>query len=168
VRKVILREGVRFMSKRVDTASRLIRAPAKVVYQAFATADAMTTWLPPQGMSGTMLEFTFREDGVYRMRLTYNAPQPTSGKTSEDTDDVAVRFVKLVPHKRIDQAVIFTSDDPAFSGEMHMSWILEPVQNGTLVTVRCEDVPTGIRPEDHQAGLASTLSNLAAFVERSE
>jgi len=33
------------------------------------------------------------------------------------------------------------------------------------VTVRCEDVPAGIRPEDHQAGLASTLNNLAEFVE---
>jgi hypothetical protein len=34
---------------------------------------------------------------------------------------------------------------------------------GTLVTVRCEDVPAGIRPEEHQAGLMSTLDNLAAF-----
>lgn len=33
------------------------------------------------------------------------------------------------------------------------------------MTVRCEDVPAGIRAEDHAAGLQSTLDNLAAFVE---
>jgi hypothetical protein len=116
-------------------------------------------------MTGTMLEFAFHEGGIYRMRLIYATPQPTAGKTSEDTDEVTVRFARLVPHQRIDQIVSFNSDDPSFSGEMRMSWILEPVQNGTLVTVRCEDVPSGIRPEDHQAGLASTLSNLATFTE---
>jgi hypothetical protein len=34
------------------------------------------------------------------------------------------------------------------------------------VTVRCENVPAGIQADDHQAGLKSTLSNLAAFAER--
>lgn len=154
------------MSKRVDTASRLIRASASTIYQAFATADAMKAWLPPRGMTATMLAFTFREGGMYRMRLTYNEPQHTPGKTSEDADEVEVRFVKLVPHERIEQAVTFESDDAAFSGEMRIAWILEPAQNGTIVTVRCEDVPVGIGAEDHQAGLKSTLSNLAAFVER--
>jgi uncharacterized protein YndB with AHSA1/START domain len=154
------------MSKRVDTASRLIRASPSTIYEAFATADAMTSWLPPQGMTGTMLAFAFGEGGSYRLRLTYNEPQHTPGKTSEDADEVEVRFVKLVPNERIEQAVTFESDDPAFSGEMRIAWILESVQNGTLVTVRCEDVPLGICAEDHQAGLQSTLSNLAAFAER--
>jgi uncharacterized protein YndB with AHSA1/START domain len=117
-------------------------------------------------MIGTMLEFEFREGGVYRMRLTYNAPQHAPGKTSKDADEVEVRFVKLVPHERIEQAVTFERDDPAFAGEMRITWALESGQDGTLVTVRCEDVPAGIRPEDHRAGLTSTLNNLAAFVER--
>lgn len=154
------------MSKRVDTASRLIRASTSTVYQAFATADAMKAWLPPRGMTATMLAFTFREGGVYRMRLTYNQPQRTSGKTSKDADEVHVRFIKLVPHERIEQAVSFESDDAAFSGKMRIAWVLEPAHNGTIVTVRCEDVPVGIGAEDHQAGLKSTLTNLAAFVER--
>jgi uncharacterized protein YndB with AHSA1/START domain len=153
------------MQKRIDTASILIQAPAAKIYRAFATADAMKAWLPPQGMTGTMIAFSFYEGGAYRMRLTYDDPQTTAGKTAEDADEVEVRFVKLVPFERIEQAVNFESDDPAFSGEMRMAWILEPVQNGTLVTVRCEDVPPGIGVEDHLAGLKSTLGNLAAFVE---
>lgn len=154
------------MSTRVDTVSRLIRASAATVYGAFATARAMESWLPPEGMTGTMLAFAFCEGGAYRMRLRYNASQHPSGKTTDDTDEVEVRFVKLVPDERIEQAVNFESDDPAFAGEMRITWALEAGPDGTLVTVRCEDVPAGIRPEDHQAGLTSTLSGLAAFAER--
>ena len=142
------------MSKRVDTASRVIHASSSTIYQSFETAHAMESWLPPQGMAGTMLEFAFREGGAYRLRLTYTEAQHT------------VRFVKLLPHQRIEQAVTFKSDDPAFAGEMRITWTLEPGQGATLVTVRCEDVPAGIRPEDHQAGLTSTLNNLASFVEK--
>ena len=154
------------MSTRVDTASKLIRASASTIYRAFATPDAMERWLPPQGMTGSVLAFSFREGGAYRMRLTYDEAQHTPGKTSEDADEVEVRLVRLVPNECIEQAVKFDSEDPAFSGEMRITWILESAQNGTLVTVRCEDVPAGIRPEDHQAGLRSTLDNLAAFAER--
>ena len=89
-----------------------------------------------------------------------------AGKTSEQGDEVNVRFVKIVPNERIEQAVTFASDDPAFSGEMRIQWILQPMDNGTLVTVRCEDVPVGILAEDHEAGLKSTLNNLAAYAER--
>ena len=154
------------MSNRVHTESRLMCASAANIYRAFATADAMTTWLPPQGMTATMLEFAFREGGGYRMRLTYHQPQHTPGKTSEQADEVDVRFLKLVPNERIEQAVTFATDDPAFAGEMRMQWILQRVENGTLVTVRCEDVPPGISADDHEAGLKSTLSNLAAYAER--
>jgi hypothetical protein len=34
------------------------------------------------------------------------------------------------------------------------------------VRVRCENVPAGIRPQDHAAGIASSLENLAAYAER--
>jgi len=155
------------MATRVDTASRLIRASPSAIYRAFATADAMEKWLPPPNMSARVLTLSFREGGAYRMRLTYNASQHAPGKTSEDSDEVQVRFVKLVPNERIEQAVTFDSQDPAFSGEMRITWVLEPARDGTLVTVRCDDVPSGIRAEDHQAGLTSTLDNLAAFVEES-
>lgn len=48
---------------------------------------------------------------------------------------------------------------------MNMTWKLTPVPGGTEVTIICEEVPDGIRPEDHDADLRSTLENLAAFTE---
>ena len=155
------------MSERVDTSSRLIHAPASAIYRAFATSGALEAWLPPEGMTGNMVALDFREGGSYRMRLTYADPRHAPGKTSEDADEVEVRFVGLVPGARIEQAVTFDSDDADFSGEMRIVWTFDHAPDGTLVTVRCEHVPRGIRAEDHRAGLASTLAHLAAFVEGS-
>jgi uncharacterized protein YndB with AHSA1/START domain len=100
------------------------------------------------------------------MSLTYlEQDHSAPGKTSEHTDVVAGRFVELVPDQRIVQVVEFDSEDPAFSGAMSMTWTLTAVPGGTEVGIRCENVPEGIRKEDHDAGLRSTLSNLAAFTE---
>lgn len=152
------------MTKRVDEASRVMRAAPEKVYQAFASAKALEAWLPPEGMTGRMKVFDFREGGSYSLRLSYGAPN-AAAKSAEDADDVSVRFVRLVPGERIEQAVVFKSDKPEFAGVMRMTWLFEPDAGGTRVTVRCEDVPPGIGAEDHAAGLASSLANLARFVE---
>jgi uncharacterized protein YndB with AHSA1/START domain len=153
------------MAKRVDRAKRMINAAPSRVYEAFATPGAMETWLPPEGMTATMLAFDFREGGMYRMQLSYDDREHTSGKTSEHSDEVEVRFDKLVRDQLIKQSVRFNSESPAFSGEMRITWTLDKVGRGTNVTVCCEDVPDGIRPEDHEAGLMSSLRKLARFSE---
>ncbi|MEN9937518.1 MAG: hypothetical protein RLZZ387_4097 [Chloroflexota bacterium] len=152
------------MAERIDSASKLIAALPAVIYQTFASPEALETWLPPEGMTGTMLAFRFCEGGMYRMRLTCNRSQHSPGKTSEDADEVTVAFLKIVPNERIEQAVLFVSDDPAFAGEMRMTWTFEPTDNGTRVMVRCTNVLTGIEPADHRAGLNATLDNLAAYI----
>jgi uncharacterized protein YndB with AHSA1/START domain len=153
------------MTTRIDSASRLISASPEVVYRAFAEPGAMERWIPPKDMTGRMLRFDFREGGFYRMRLTYSEPHLAGGKTSEDHDEVEVRLTKLEEGRSIEQEVTFESDDPAFSGTMRMIWTFQSEGNGTFVTVRAENVPEGIRPEDHEAGLASSLANLADFTE---
>jgi uncharacterized protein YndB with AHSA1/START domain len=125
----------------------------------------MERWLPPGNMVGKMLHFDFREGGSYRMRLTYKEPRHGQGKTSDDSDEVEVRLTKLEDEQRIEEEVTFQSEDPAFSGTMQLMWTFQPEDAGTLVTVRAENVPVGIRPEDHEAGLNSSLGNLAAFAE---
>ena len=37
---------------------------------------------------------------------------------------------------------------------------------GTRVDIRADDVPAGISAEDHAAGLASSLANLATYLEQ--
>jgi len=115
-----------------------------------------------------MLHFDFRQGGSYRMRLTYAEPQQGRGKTSQDYDEVEARLTKLEEGRKIEQEIDFASEDPLFAGVMRMIWTFQPESEGTLVTIRAENVPEGIRPEDHDAGLNSSLENLARFVEDEE
>lgn len=151
---------------RTDTASRVIPAPADEVYAALVDREALAAWLPPDGMTGRFDGFDARPGGSYRLVLTYADAASATGKTTADADVVEARFVELVPGVRVVQAVDFVSDDPAFSGTMTMTWALGPVAGGTLVEIRAEDVPAGISAEDHAAGLASSLANLAAHLAR--
>ena len=80
---------------------------------------------------------------------------------------VEVRFVDVVPNVKVVQAVDFVSDDPAYAGTMIMTWaVAAAADGGTRVEIRADDVPDGISAEDHAVGLASSLANLAAHVER--
>ncbi|WP_274426863.1 SRPBCC family protein [Chelativorans sp. YIM 93263] len=153
-------------TKRTDRASLLIKASPRATYRAFVSPDALVEWLPPTGMKGEIFAFEPRAGGAFRIALIYEAPDPSrAGKTSDDTDIVEGRFVELVENERIVQAITFEADDPAFAGEMTMTWSLIAVPGGTEVTITAKNVPTGISKEDHDAGLNSTLANLAAFVE---
>ena len=147
---------------RVDTASLIVAAPPETIYQAFVDRDALLAWLPPEGMTGEILDFEPRPGGAFRMALHYS--EPGRGKSTEDTDVVHSEFAELVPGKRVVQLVRFKSDDPAFAGTMRMVWDLEPAPGGTRVIFLAEDVPEGISKQDHDAGLKSSLENLAAYV----
>jgi uncharacterized protein YndB with AHSA1/START domain len=152
--------------KRTDTESRVVDASPQMIYRAFLDPEAWVSWLPPKGMSGRIETFEPREGGKYRMTLTYrNADHPAPGKTSENADTVEGKFLEFVPNERVVQEVEFESGDPAFAGAMKMTWSLTALDVGTEVRIICENVPEGISKEDHDAGLKSTLENLAAYVE---
>ena len=123
-------------------------------------------WLPPGGMTGRFERFDARPGGTYRMVLTYSDASGAPGKARVDSDIVEARFVDIVPGERVVQAVDFVSDDPAYAGTITMIWEVTAVDAGTRVDIVAEDVPDGISTEDHAAGLASSLRNLAAYVEQ--
>jgi uncharacterized protein YndB with AHSA1/START domain len=149
---------------RTDRASRVIAAPMERVYAALVDPEALTVWLPPDGMRGTFERFDARPGGSYRLVLTYADASGAPGKATADSDIVEARFVELVPGARVVQAVDFVSDDPAYAGTMTMTWAVSAVDGGTRVDFTADDVPDGISAEDHAAGLASSLTNLAAYL----
>jgi len=150
---------------RTDAGSRVIAAPPERVFAAFVDQDALTEWLPPDGMHGRFERFDVRPGGSYRLVLTYDDPSTVQGKATADSDIVEVRYVDIVPGVRVVQAVDFVSDDPANAGTMTMTWEITPVGAGTRVDIRADDVPDGISAEDHAAGLSSSLAKLAAYLE---
>ena len=108
--------------------------------------------------------FDAREGGIFRMALIYDDPTQR-GKSSEHADVVEGRFLVLETDTRVVERVTFCSDDPVFAGEMTITTSLDPVAGGTEVSIVCEEVPSGISAADHEAGMASTLENLARFTE---
>ena len=151
---------------RTDAASRVIAATPERVYAALVDPEALAAWLPPDGMSGRIERFDLRPGGSYRMVLTYADVFASKGKASADSDIVEARFIDIVPGVRVVQAVEFVSDDPAYAGTMTMTWQVTAADGGARVDITADDVPDGINAEDHSAGLASSLRNLADFLER--
>ena len=143
----------------------MVDAPPERAYAALVDPDALVRWLPPGGMTGRFERFDCRTGGSYRMVLTYVDPSTGSGKATDDSDVVDARFVDIVPGRRVVQAVDFVSDDPAFAGTMTMTWEVTASGAGSRVEFRAENVPAGISAEEHAAGLASSLANLATFLE---
>jgi uncharacterized protein YndB with AHSA1/START domain len=151
---------------RTDAASRVIAASPAQVYAALVDREALTAWLPPDGMTARFERFEPRPGGSYRLVLTYANASGAPGKATAESDVVEARYVDIVPDVRVVQAVDFVSDDPAFAGTMTMTWKVTAVEGGTRVDVIADDVPDGISAEDHATGLASSLTNLAEYVER--
>jgi uncharacterized protein YndB with AHSA1/START domain len=149
--------------RRTDRASRDVSAPPATIFDAFANATKLIEWLPPNTMKGRALEYDFRVGGQYRIELRYTEGE--RGKTTEHADVSSGRFIAIEPNQRIVQTVVFDSKDPAFAGEMRMTWTFEPSKKGTKVTVTAENVPRGITEADHAEGLRASLENLARFVK---
>ncbi len=150
---------------RTDTAARVINAPLEKIFSAFVDPKALTIWLPPDGMTARFEQFDPRPGGSYRLVLTYPEASTSAGKTTSDTDIVEARFIDIVPNVRVTQEVDFVSEDPSFAGTMTMSWNVVASDGGTRVEIIAEGVPDGISAQDHAIGLASSLANLATFVE---
>ena len=97
--------------------------------------------------------------------LTYDDPTAPPGKATAESDIVESQFVEITAGERVVQTVVFESDDPDFAGTMTMTWEVEEVSDGALIRITADDVPDGISADDHAQGLASSLTNLASYLE---
>ncbi|HEX3366546.1 SRPBCC domain-containing protein [Phenylobacterium sp.] len=145
-----------------DGVSQLVAAPPEAVWAAFMDPAVLVEWLPPAQMTGVIDDFDLRVGGGYRMSLFYPPDEREfRGKTTEREDRLTARFVALSPPGRMVQAITFESPDPAFHGEMTMTWTFEPAPGGTRVTVVTENLPPGVRAEDNDEGARLSLEQLA-------
>lgn len=147
--------------------SRVIQASREAVYHAFTDPGALEVWQAPGDMTAKVHHFDLRVGGGYQMSLFYpDGDDKTPGKTSGKEDKFTARFVELVPHQKIVEAVNFETANPDFLGEMIMEAILHPNPAGTEVTISFKNIPKGIKPADNEAGTISSLKKLAEYVER--
>jgi len=149
---------------RTDFASRVIPAPISEVYSALVDPEALSVWVPPGDMTGTIERFDPRPGGSYRMVLKYPDHLPSQGKTTLDTDVVEAHFAELVPNERVVYSVDFVSDDPDYDRAMTMSWEVAETVGGTLVEITADNVPDAVSEQDHAEGLKSSLQKLFDYV----
>jgi uncharacterized protein YndB with AHSA1/START domain len=146
--------------------TRRVGARPEQVYAAFMDPAALVAWLPPGDMTGEIHAFDARVGGGYRMSLFYPPDERVMrGKTSDREDRVNVRFVELVPARRIVEAVTFETDDPSLRGEMTIVVTFDAVPGGTDVTFLFTNLPPGVRAEDNEAGTRLSLEQLARRFE---
>ena len=143
---------------------RHLNAPRSRVYRALLDAGSIERWKAPTGMRVHVHHFDGREGGTFRISLTYDQASGV-GKTSERTDTYRGRFVELVPNVRVVEVDEFETDDPAFGGEMTITFTLTEVDGGTVLDAVHEGVPPGVSASDNEAGWRSALRRLAALVE---
>jgi uncharacterized protein YndB with AHSA1/START domain len=141
-----------------------VQAPRADVYRALLDAQAVATWMMPQGMTSQVHVFEPREGGLFRISLTYDTPTGT-GKTTVHTDTYHGHFVKLVPNEQVVEVLEFETEDPALRGEMTITFTLTDVDGGTDVLGVHENLPPGVSPADNETGWRMALEKLARLVE---
>lgn len=144
--------------------SRHINAPRAKVYQALIDAQAVASWMVPDGMTSYVHTFEAHEGGAFRISLTYDVSSGT-GKTTAHTDTYHGHFVKLVPNEQVVQALEFETDDPQMRGEMTSTFTLTDADGGTNVLGVHANVPPGVAPADNELGWRMALDKLATLVE---
>ena len=152
--------------------SRFIKASPEALYAAFMDPAVLMIWLPPAEMTARSTPST-RAWAAAIASLFYPPSDSTTGeavprgKTTDREDRVNVRFVELVPARRIVEAVTFDTTDPALQGEMTIVVTFEEREGGTEVTFLCTNLPPGLRAEDNEAGIRLSLEQLAHFFDES-
>ena len=149
------------------TSTRLtqhINAPRAAVYRALLDAHAVATWKVPDGMTSHVHLFEPREDGAFRISLTYDEPTGT-GKTTAHIDTYHGRFVRLVPNEQVVEVLEFETADDAMRGEMTVTFTLTDADDGTDVLAVHDHLPPGLSPADNETGWRMSLEKLARLVE---
>ena len=136
--------------------------PARV-YAALLDPTLIARWRVPDGMRCDVHEFEARVGGVFRVSLTYDAPDGV-GKSTAHTDTYHGHFVELVPNERLVECLEFETDDPRMQGMMRITTDLSLEGRGTRLTAVHDDLPEGIAPSDNEIGWNDALAKLGALL----
>jgi uncharacterized protein YndB with AHSA1/START domain len=125
------------------------------VYRAFLDADALASWLPPDGFTARVHSLEPRVGGRHRMSFT--------NFSTGNGHSFGGEYLELMPGERLRYTDRF--DDPNLPGEMTVTVTLKAVVVGTEVQIVQEGVPEVIPAEACMLGWQQSLDKLKRLVE---
>lgn len=152
-------------SSATHKTSRVILAKPRAIFRMLLDPETIPEWRLPSGVTARIEHFDSRPGGAYRIALQQSSEGSEPSGSSSVAGVVDGRFAEILPDERIVESVRFDIANPATRGELSITTMLEPVKDGTKVTMAAENVPSGISESDFRAGMDMMLKKLANFVE---
>lgn len=146
-------------------ASRLIMATPRAIFRTLLDPETIPTWRTPRGIAARLERFDPRPGGSYRMMLLNVHDDDGDGESGSRTDVIDVEFVDIIPDEKTIETIRFNTNNPRFQTTMTVITTLEPLKDGTKVTLTAQDIAPRISEPDHRATMDAILKNLANFVE---
>lgn len=142
------------MSNKVSL-HRVFTANPEKVYKAFIDADALASWMPPNGFVGKIHSMTVAVGGTFHMSFTNFG----TGKSQS----FGGTYLEVIPNERLRYTDQF--DDPNLPGQMITTIELKKVICGTELIATQEGIPEMIPVEMCYLGWQESLDKLKKLVE---
>lgn len=143
------------MKENIVTLHRVFTASPEKVYRAFTEAEALTSWLPPNGFSAKVHALDFKVGGRYKMSFT--------NFTTGTKQSFGGEYLEIRPNEFLKYTDRF--DDENLPGEMITTVRLKKVLCGTEVTITQKGIPEMIPVEFCYLGWQESLEKLKKLVE---
>ena len=134
---------------------RVLVAPVEKVFKAFTDADAMASWIPPNGFVCKVHSMDVKMGGTYKMTFTNFSTGMGHSFGGE--------YLEIVPNELIKYTDQF--DDPNMPDIMITTVQLKIVLCGTELNIVQEGIPEAIPVEMCYLGWQESLDKLKRLVE---
>ena len=137
------------------TLHRVFTASPEKVFKAFTDADAMASWIPPNGFVCKVHNMDIKIGGTYKMTFT--------NFTTGNGHSFGGEYLEIIPNEKLKYTDKF--DDPNLQGQMITTIELKKVLCGTELFATQEGIPDAIPTEMCYLGWQESLEKLKRLVE---
>lgn len=149
-------------SSTTHKTARVILATPRAIFRTLLDPETIAAWRVPKGIDARVEYFDPRPSGTYRMILRYPSIGSGEGIASVGSDVIVGQFAEIHPDERIVETIRFEAGSQE---TLTVTTMLEPVRDGTKVTLITENVPSSICEAEPLAKMDRMLRNLANLVE---
>jgi uncharacterized protein YndB with AHSA1/START domain len=137
------------------TLHRVFTAPVEKVFKAFTNADAIASWLPPNGFTCKVHAMDVQIGGVYKMTFTNFG--------TGNGHSFGGEYLEIIPNEKLQYTDVF--DDPNLPGKIITTIVFKQVVCGTEILATQDGIPGEIPVEMCYLGWQESLDKLKRLVE---